>query len=46
MNQDLCGNENPSSIAFNVHLLNKTRFDSRLENMVQCQLPLIDDVEI
>ena len=52
MNQDLCGNEYQSSIGINVNVLNKTRFDSifqmesRLENIVQCQLSLIDDVEI
>ena len=46
MNQDLCGNDYPLSIAFNLHVFNKTRFDSRLENIVksQCQLSLIDDV--
>ena len=48
MNQDLCGNEYASSIEFNLHVFKKTRFDSRLENIVksQCQLSLIDDVEI
>ena len=48
MNQDLCDNDYPLSIAFNLHVFNKTRFDSRLENIVksQCQMSLIDDVEI